>query len=320
MTYADEFEESRVKRLIHWVGKNGAVLRRRLLITAAAALGLFLLYCVGWLLFGGADASKALIENSIGLSPLDPRAYNWYGDARDTAVTPSVVAARRSINESHLLTLVSNHSEDRMPASVINCGDMLSLEPDTALFYNQLLYDIEKYLAANSHRGPECACAPMLGRPVRLLAFLQQRGAAEEEQLERMASTTNAPYSFTYLLNPEDVYAHQYNELDGNFFSSIGVGMTVEQDSQDYRYNSPRGTYDVLRRSKLTLQVTDKKCDKQRVTIRAPLAVCAARCVDLMNGIDVRERARLQFAKGVKLNKEALAVPQAPAPVLRDEL
>jgi hypothetical protein len=139
-----------------------------------------------------------------------------------------------------------------------------------------------------------------------------------------------------HMFNPIDEQEEMYDTLDAEQMKELNIGLNFSAEHQDYRYNVSRGHYTLLRRTRMRISYQNEECRRLRPWINGGPVLCMQECFDLMRGIDVRERARMQFAKGVILNQQQFAGdasarpscirPPAPAmesgnkPIMRDEL
>lgn len=250
----------------------------------------------------------------------DRSRYRWLGTKEDIA--DSVVLARERMNRTDLLLLVASGTKDPIASAPVRCSDLVS----SKVVYEELLRDIYLFLPANIYNGPQCSCAPMFGKQLRYMVVGSKRkallnaddfdaAAAADGQMVEPADTM----VYEHMLNPIDKYASQYESLDADFFAVSGVDFTIEQESEDYRYNLARGSFSILRRTKVIIEFYDRACHKRTVTVEGALSLCIQHCLDLMQGIDVAQRAALQAKRGVKLNQEKdteinVAVDHSPTP------
>lgn len=303
--YDDFFAYSRYERLIVRLGRLAERWRARFCAVLAACIVLFAIYAIVLHQSGGITVDQSVIVNSAYYkeSLHNSSLYTWLADVRDDNVSSSVISARKALARADLLPLVASTTNDSTMAPTMKCGDLLSVDAAVARFYNDLLYDTAEFLTNTS----TCACAPMFGKSVRYMAFAGSKQAAKLE----------------HAINPVDTHADEYDALDANFFAENRIDLVIEQENDDYRYNEPRGHFAVIRRSKLAIALLDKECRKQKLKVTSHLALCAQRCFDMMRGIDVRERARMQYVRGVTLNKatfEALVQPSTEHSARKDEL
>lgn len=301
----DPNEETRwYRRLIVRVGRTAEQLRARARMLMLGILFLFACYCIISYARGGTVVDLALVD-----SPYNVARYRWHDNIRDSKVSRSTVDARRGLAHANLLTLVASSDSDLTESMPIQCRDLLSRNAETARFYNEMFDDADTYLRANVNNGSLCVCAPMLGKAVRYIALAARLHDRQNEEDN---------LHIEHAINPSDEHAAQYKALDAAFFERNNIDLSIENESQNYRYNEPRGTFSVLRRQKVVLTLVDKACNKQKMTVSGELALCTQQCFDLIDGIDVRYRARMQWMhQGVRLN-EAEFVTFNPA--TRDEL
>jgi hypothetical protein len=120
-----------------------------------------------------------------------------------------------------------------------------------------------------------------------------------------------------HALNVVDDLEREYDVLDSETLASNYVKLTVLNESQDERYNEARGSFAVIRRMRVRVLFLDRFCHKQVNRLTNMLAVCAQRCFDMMRGIDARERARMQWRLGVRLNEHIFGPPPSNPTMLQ---
>lgn len=284
--YDDFLAYSRYERVIVRLGRLALQWRARMCGVVCSCIFLFIVYCVALHMSGGTTIDHAVIQNSAYYkeSLHNASLYSWLNDVQDTNVSASAIQARREFARADLLPLVASTVNDSVVAPTMKCVDLLSIDPATARFYNDLLFDTAEFLANSS----TCACAPMFGKSVRYMAFTGTKQAT----------------SIQHAINPIDTHADEYDALDANFFAENHIDLLIHEENDDYRYNAPRGHLAVIRRNKVVISLLDKECRRQKLRVTSHLAVCAQRCFDMLRGIDVRERARMQYLRGVTLNKD----------------
>lgn len=213
--------------------------------------------------------------------------YRWHDDVTDATVSPSLLAARQALGDNKQLVIVAATQDDAKPATPMPCSALWTTGGKQRE-YIDLLADAETFLRATAHTVPRCVCAPMLGRSLIYMA---------------VSNGSNSSRAHVHVLEPEDVHAAQYEALNAEYFDKIGVDLVITNESQDYRYNQPRGVYSLIRRQQVNINMRDKACNREKLTVQGDLAICVQECFDMMLGIDVRERARRQYQQGVVLNK-----------------
>ena len=219
------------------------------------------------------------------------------------------------------------------------------------IFYKRMQLQAYRFLAHN-HKQRPCVCGPLLGYKVRYLAIyagtktkllasmLQNSGdkapatatATESDTTppttddavpsqENMASfikeidvdrNTNAVV--VHMFNPSDEHEDIYDALDAAQMKERNIGLEISLESQNYRYNETRGVFNVLRRTRIRAAYQDEECRWLRPWISGAAAICVQECFDLMRGIDVRERARMQYKNGVLLNDKYFGVDENVRP------
>jgi len=215
-------------------------------------------------------------------SPKSPLAYSWLNGVADPTVGEHVIVARRGFADARL-ALVASTVDDSAPAHRLTCAELTTHD----LAARQALVDLialaEQYLAKTPHLN--CVCAPQLGTDRSYMVFRQVAG-------------------FFHMFNPVDSTADEYETLDGDRLAQLGVGLTQITTNQNYRYNVARGNFTVLRRLHLSIVGVDAACLRNRLAVKDHLALDAEECLDLLRGVDVRERARRQFERGVIFNSD----------------
>jgi hypothetical protein len=297
-TLIEEDEDMRwhERAVIRCARLNRKWLRNTLL--ALAALVLFVLLAMPLrYLFGYAEVVPPFIVSDARHvhSPRSPLAYLWLHGAADAHVSEHVIDARRGTNSS-LLVLVGSRATDTVAARAATCNELLSQQAHVGL-----MVAAEKYLQKAGRRN--CVCAPQLGSDVAYIALRSngKAGTAEGEAAGKSGT-------IVHLFNPSDSSADAYEALDAERLVQLDVGLSrVEGANQNYRYNVARGNYTLLRRTKLSIVGIDSGCERSRVGLSGALALDAEECLDLLRGVDVRERARRQFQVGVTLNAALFA-------------
>lgn len=268
---------------------------RKVLLSLLCLLATLFVVGVGRFIFGYEQLVPHFVTADMRdmHSAYSPNAYVWLGDRRDDKVAEHVVAARKSSPAAGELVLVAGALEvDLWPATAVTCRELLA-----AHLHSALMIKAQSYLSRA--RTVNCVCAPQFGSNVSYVAF--RRSAADSDGDN---NNDSAQHAIVHMFNPVDSTADEYEQLDADRFVNLGVGLVIEQQAnQDYRYNRKRGTFALLRRTKLSLVGVDATCERNRVAISGAMVFEAHECLDLLRGVDVRERARRQFARGVKLNE-----------------
>lgn len=252
-------------------------------------------------------------------------AYRWLKESeRDPLVSEHVIEARRGLNHSEWLVLVDSSTRTEPHSRDITCAELFSVDSGTALALNKMFYETIQFLYDNPALGQPCACAPMFGHHMRYLAVYSGGGskrhvfdadAVDEE--EHSSAHQHSADNIFHALNILDEMETVYDRLDSGALAAQNIELAAVREEQPTRYNEPRGSYIVLRRTKLRLALLDRQCHKKVVRMRDSLAFCTQRCLDMMRGIDVRERARMQFSAGVQLNQHLF---KQTLPGTKDEL
>lgn len=277
---------------------RGARLARLVLLNAprvtAALVVFFTVLWVGQYVFGYGQ-TNTVVETARRLyPPTSPLAYKWLDEQADATVAQHVIDARVN-KQLGLLVLVASTKDDSAPATDVPCKKMFSTNDAVQNYYASLMEDAEQFLVTANHTL--CVCAPQLGRSVRYMAFRADTGTTRGS-----SSLDEEGGKVLHLFNPVDSAMDAYDSLDDSQLASLGVGLKVAVESQDYRYNRARGSYSLLRRTKLSIVGVDRACHRERIGLFDQLAVAAEECLDLLRGIDVRERANRQAKLGVILN------------------
>lgn len=280
----------------------------------------FALYCLVVYASGSAAVDDDIIENSS--SAFNTNIYFWYDDLRDTRVAPSVVEARSRLARADLLVLIGTRaSAVNSKIEQMRCRDLLAMGTDVT----QMMIEAEQFLRANIDGAQRCVCAPMLGRQYAYMAMANRHNGADAPSEMAHHHEHGDDIDIEHAINPLDQHASEYDALDAAFFDVQGVDLSIENESQDYLFNEPRGNFSVVRRQKVVFTRIDRACEKRKWTVRGTLALCAQQCFDMLRGIDLIERARMQQRAGVKLNDERLQrwdaeLAARPLSIVRDEL
>lgn len=266
---------------------------------AMLALGALLLFVLLAMplryLFGYADVMPTFVATDLRQvhSPRSPLAYVWLDGIADAHVAEHVIDARRGSNSS-LLVLVGSRAKESVTTRAATCNELLAQQA-----HLPLMATAETYLRKAGRSN--CVCAPQLGSDVAYIAF---RGSA--------AGAADGGGAVVHMFNPVDSSAEAYESLDADRLVQLGIGLSrVEAANQNYRYNVARGNYTLLRRTTLSVVGIDVTCQRNRVGLTSALALDAEECLDLLRGVDVRERARRQHERGVTLNAELFAAAAA---------
>lgn len=227
-------------------------------------------------------------------APESPLAYAWLDGRADNNVGSHVTSARAKLGinaaAAARLVLVGANVDDSAPARNIACDAQSARDFAHRQAYVDLMSRAEQFLA-EAKDGASCVCAAQLGSSVNYIAF---RSEALGEQVMHM-------------FNPTDSSLEPFEQLDAERLAQLGVPLTRSTANQDYRYNKARGSYVVLRRLELSIVGVDAMCVRQRITVKQRSALQAEECLDLLRGIDVRDRARRQWQRGVLLNADQFA-------------
>lgn len=216
-----------------------------------------------------------------------PSAYIWLNNKPDARVSQHVIEARAGGNSSLLVLVGSGGGDEPVPRS-LSCQEMVSQHAHV-----ELLAASTRHLQRQSTDKAHAVCGPQLGFAIQYIGF---RDAGE-----------SAP--IVHMFSPLDDAAATYDALDADRLERLGVGLNTVSANQNYRYNAARGTFTLLRRTKLSIVGTDATCQRNRVGLKGSAAVDAEECLDLLRGIDVARRARMQFDAGVILNSAAFGAP-----------
>lgn len=292
-------------------------------------LGYIVLFWLLWLVFSvastyvgavfGADET-IIIEHSAHFSyaPEDARAYTWLtrrGNGSyhvetevNGSVSDTVITARVAMQYGRNIVLLRNVTCDASPVDRMPCADFSAL-PSSKMTPRQaeivrMQYQACRYLLNNL--WTPCVCAPMLGFNYHYIAL-------------RVSPVENDGDACMHLFNPEDQYRRHYNALDAPALKELDVGLFLKTEHENYRYNETRGVYRVLRYTRMAIDFETKQCKHALFAVhtqRHPVVVaqCLQYCLDKLDGIDVRERARMQYKQGVVLNNDYFdRVPDRPS-------
>jgi hypothetical protein len=215
-------------------------------------------------------------------SPNSPLAYRWLNGVADATIGEHVLAARRGLIDAPLV-LVASATDDSAPARTLSCAELLTHDLAARQALVDLMAAAEQYLEKTPSQT--VVCSPQLGSNQSYIVFRQAAG-------------------FFHIFNPVDSSAEEYETLDGDRLAQLGIGLERVVVNQNYRYNVARGSFALLRRLQLSIVGVDATCQRSRVAVKDGLAIGAGECLDLLRGVDVLERARRQFERGVIFNAE----------------
>lgn len=275
------------------------------------------------------DPALVLKSTHYVLPPTDPSLFRWYGGVADANVSQSVVDARHGMSLSKLLVL--NPEYDIVPRKSIKvkCSDLLSL--DAGVSHVEVIHDMTQFAATNVDEESQsmCTCAPLFGKDLAYLIVASKRSALSNPEQVEAAHKADGVLNerdiyFEHILNPEDAHQLAYDTLNGLALEEAGIDLKVTEETDNHRYNAPKGVYLLIRRKKIVLSLLDRVCHHERLTLSGPVALCVQYCLDVIRGITVRERALMQHRSGVRLNEAAFFVqPPRPTPLpqkLNEEL
>lgn len=258
-----------------------------------------------------------------GVLPEHVDAYTWFLNRSDERVHERVLEKRIThFRNMSWLQLVSETIDDSNYACVNTTIERVLPLTATGRVELAWLYSLTEHLimhASNTHSERQiehyCACGAQFGVLLRHLAIYT--GPQEEEIEEKKQNdsnttkahevfhTTDADTPVLHLFNMYDHTEAAYDELDATQLRDAGQGLVLLYENQDERYNDGRGEFAVVRRTKLKLTAHDVLWHRDVIHLSGPLAICAQRCLDLMRGIDVRARARMQWERsGVRANSD----------------
>jgi hypothetical protein len=313
-------------RLVALLGRRFKRMRwqQKAMLSVSVSLAALLVY---WLVcrlagFDGLDMASVRATSLYGQLPEHVEAYRWLNEnERDPLVSDHVITARQSLAQTTQLVLVGSRTDEKQHVALaVDCKQIFSTKRNASEYYDALLGHTAEYLEANAG-SVSCACGPMFGYTTRHLA-IYLRGAHKQEAMHD--EQDGRKEAVLHLLNVTDELEAAYDELNVAVLTQNNVNITVVREHQNERYNEARGEYAVIRRTRLRLEGQDTLCHRQTIRLWSELAVCAQRCLDLMRGIDVRERARMQWeAASVRLNVAAFGEPPGKAGasgVVHDEL
>ncbi len=287
------------------------------------------------------DALAASVRASghYGSDPTHVDAYRWSGGVEDGAVCEAVIEARRALRaHASSLVLVSAHASGKDVENVV-CSDLFSIDRSAATFYDSMFHEAIRFLYDNADEL--CVCAPEFGRAKNYLAIhfgehVDNLDLMRGDDAQHAVLEERAEQRVLHMLNVVDNLYDAYDTLDEQELDEQNAELHVspnEQVAQQRRYNYRLpAPLSVVRRKSIRLEYMDRQCHRSVLTLSGPLAVCVQRCVDLMHGKNVHQRALAQQSAGIELNRAALAnftlpekappPPPTPAPTnnVRDEL
>lgn len=254
-----------------------------------------IIYAIGWDLSQiNSDHIRADLHYGQSIDHID--AYRWQ-DEQDRQVGQHVIDARSGLNNSKWLTLVAAKSKEII-AREIDCEkELFSGSTETTMYYSSLMYETTQFMENNNETM--CTCGSFFGKHVRHLAISYANTPPEAlDDTDSMDEIFKAKKAF-HAFNVIDLHAHEYDRLDEN---AMGEHVAIVQENQNFRYNEARGSFLIVRRTSLQLELLDSMCHKQSIRVFDRLALCVQRCLDMMRGIDTRKRAHMQHAAGIQLN------------------
>jgi hypothetical protein len=319
----------------------GALLRRRNAVRRSLALfgGTIVLYLVWCLLFGvigGISHESERHSLAYGLEETQVDAYVWLGGVADQRLSRTLLDARQRAphwrSQRRSLVVVGNGTAtgDGVISNSTKCANFYYSHHRRAEW---LMHTATEALLAGAGAA-KCICSAQFGSTdERYMALYvaetapsppsvtsgisphttefrvaEPRAEVAEllaEQRRDLAGDHHHHHSSRVLhaIEVVDTDEEAYDRLDVAAFDEQGVQLAIVYENQDYRFNHPRGTFAVLRRATLQLSYRDTHCHIVTLRLAGEAAFCAQQCLDLMNGIDVRERARRQWQNsGVQLN------------------
>lgn len=224
-------------------------------------------------------------------------------------------------------------------ANAVECVDFLNKQHSSKLW--SMMYEANDFLINNkranennqtSHQQQHdpwpCVCGPQLGYNYNYMAVIQKSTSTSDKVIESIEKDNNAldksvdgtatdtdvsggaklhelddDYVVVHFFNLQDKQADAYDQLDGDALALNDIMLGVRHDvNENYRYNVGRGSFSLIYRKVVRLNLMDRHCHSQKVTMHNSLAFCTERCLDQLRGIDVRQRAFMQHERGVRLN------------------
>lgn len=276
-------------------------------------------------LFGARDAFVIEHSEHFAYAPSDARGYIWwlteldqptldasaasseaYAVQRENVsgvVAEHVVRAREAIVESRFMVLLPDTVCDAAALPPMQCADFSALPSALATPRQKeilrMQYAATRFLTSSR---ASCVCGPELGYPYRYVGV---------RMLLDGLPTTLADGSVLHMFNPVDLYADLYATLDASAMKRRFIGLAVDEASQDYRYNASRGTFKLVLPTQVHVEYENRECRAALLTNtereHVQRGYCIRQCLDMLDGVDVRERARRQAALGVVLNKAYFA-------------
>jgi len=260
----------------------------------------------------------------------DARSYEWLIQTETNvyrvnnltgSVAESVVEARSMLKYAKQMVLVHDNYCDLDNSTEIDCHDAAAF-PTARMtkqqaFYKKIQLQAYRFLSHNYQQRP-CICGPLLGYNLRYIGVyagskenVKQSGDAiggdadvASFVAEIEAGDTNADAIVVHMFNPVDEQAEIYDALDTSQMKEQKIGLYFSKEVQNYRYNTSRGSFTLLRRTRIRVAYQNEACQWLRPWLSGASALCAQECFDLMRGVDVRERARIQYNGGIVLNRE----------------
>jgi peptide deformylase len=307
----DEFDgESRLTRI-------SVQLSRRMAATSLVAKVTLSLVGVGVVCWLGSLVGHAFFESAhsatseaikrsdlYGTLPEHVDAYQWLGDVKAERVAQHVIDARAKLQRTNQLVLVADFIPDSAAALVTR--EFLFTERERLA---RTLHETSSFLEANP--SELCVCAPQFGIDLRHIAL--RYTAAPDAAEEPAGGDTSVRLSegglpIFHMFNPENTDSKAYDDLSAEAFDAAGVKVSLSEESAAARYNDERRGFEgdnftVIRPDKVVVEMIDFMHHTQFLTVRGEMAHCVQRCLDLLDGLSIFDRALRQFEhNGVHLN------------------
>ena len=307
--------------VVFWAARTKKIKAKHILVLFGLSVVLYALWSVQNGLLGGVSHESERFSSAYGTENKHTDAYRWLDNARDALLNDSLLAARHerrwNLGRAIVVAGASLVEPDR-ESVVVPCAQFYYGASESQLQeYRSLVNAAHDFLEANDGHVP-CVCAPQLGASVRYMAiYAAKKGGAAEQKGGGAAERDNddiaaqldeldhddKPSRIVHAIELVDHDREAYDALDTATLEQRKIPLAIVHANQNYRYNEPRGTFALLRRTKLRITLRDSRCHSVTLRLTGELAQCAQECLDLMDGVDVRERARRQWKNaGIQLN------------------
>jgi hypothetical protein len=237
-------------------------------------------------------------------------AYSWFLNRSDDTVDPVVLNERVTYRNASGLVLVSSTIDDsQYVCQNVTIDEVLPASEKGHLELARLYGLTSAFLRNNRNvlngTKKHCACGAQFGILKNHLAIYQDASEPHHSHEHDGEEAMHVDDNTLHLFNMYDTTEVEYDQMNALGLRDANQGLIAVKENQNERYNDGRGEFTVLRRSHIKLTAVDSMWHRDVIRFSGPLGICVQRCLDLMRGIDVRERARMQWAAArVEFNAE----------------